>query len=219
MAEAERPTPPAFEEIRDTITQDVIRVATDYALVQRLLVPMVRQPKLLEHYPSLIVQLYSGVTRNVILALCRLFDDVNDMRQATLKTFLRQLKGRSPSEDERIQAYRRRIDGWLLRLAEIKRRLDGYRNTVLVHSDLTKIADDKPIEFKEIEEFITVAQEIVKQYYSAYEKVDQRLLVVNVEWEPKQFLEWCRLDDYAEHHRKATAAKMEEYRKKYGQES
>lgn len=84
---------------------------------------------------------------------------------------------------------------------------------------LQKGADDKPIEFKEIEEFITVAQEILKRYYSAYEKVDQRLLVVNVEWEPKQFLEWCRLDDYAEHHRKATAAKMEEYRKKYGQGS
>jgi len=209
---------PVLEKVRDAVTHDVIRVTSDYALVQRLLLPMVRQPKLLEHYPSLVVQFYSAVTGNVILTLCRLFDDSNEMAQATLKTFLRHLKGRPPGkgDEERVKQFRRDIDGWLKRIGEIKKRLDGYRNTVLVHNDLTKVGGDKPIEFKEVEEFIALAQEILGRYYSAHERVSQRFLVVNVEWEPKQFLEWCRLDDYAEHHRKATAAKMDEFRKKYG---
>ena len=207
---------PSFTEIRDAITQDVIRVTSDYALVQRLLVPMVKQPKLLEHYPSLVVQLHSAVTRNVILALCRLFDDASDMVQATLKTFLRHLKDRPPSEDDRVRRYRKDIDAWLRQVVQIKERLDGFRNTALVHNDLTKIEGDKPIEFKEVEEFTALAQEILKRYYSAYEKVDQRFLVVNVEWEPKAFLEWCRLDDYTEHHRRAIEAKKEEFCQKHG---
>jgi hypothetical protein len=137
------------------------------------------------------------------------------MGQATLKTLLRHLKGRPPSEEERVRQYRKGIDGWLQRIAEIKKRLDGYRNTALVHNDLTKVEREKAIEFGEIEQFIALAQEILKRYYSAYEKVDQRLLVVNVEWEPKQFLEWCRLDDYAKHHGKMVEGKREELRRKY----
>jgi hypothetical protein len=45
------------------------------------------------------------------------------------------------------------------------------------------------IEWVEVRGFVEKAQAIMKGYYSAFEEADQRFEVVNLGWEPKNFLE------------------------------
>jgi hypothetical protein len=83
-----------------------------------------------------------------------------------------------------------------------QRRTDRDRGVqplgVPCHRDLTKTKLPE-VAFTDLWAAIELAQEMLGKYFTAYEDAAHVFEVANVENEPGQFLEWCRLDDYAAH--------------------
>jgi len=204
-----------FEQVKEAVQSDVILAASDYELIKRVLWPLMNQRRLLEHYPWLVPELYKAVTGNIVMALCRLFDSRRDARNATLATFLchvqeRPSLGVKPYLKEKQEKYIVGIPELVKKIKRIEKRLTLFRSAYLAHSDLTKRGRaDAELQWQEIESFIGEARGIVRGYCSAFEGADQRFEIVNVEWETRNFLQWCRLDDYSKHHGDSVKAKMQ----------
>jgi len=201
------------------VRNDVIRAASDYQLIKEIFFSVMNQPKLLEHYPWLVPRLYLAVTGEIIMTLCRLFETKRDPRKASLVMFLNGVRQLSIDDDDRLgerkRAYLRRTSALLAEIESVEKKLVGHRNAYLAHNDLTKVGRVDIIKWNEVHSFIEKAQAILKGYFSAFQESDQKFEVVNLGWEPQQFLQWCRLDKYAEHWA-AHLAKRREERKAVG---
>lgn len=208
---------PAFGEITETVRNDVIRATSDYGLIKEMFFPLMNQPKLLDHYPWLVPRLYLAVTGEIIMTLSRLFETKKDHRKASLIMFLGGVRQLPIDDGDRLcgrkRAYVDRIPAFLVEIGSVEEKLIWYRNAYLAHNDLTKV-DRVDIKWAEVPSFIEKAQAILKGYFSAFEEADQRFEVVNLGWEPKQFLEWCRLDEYAVHHAAHVERCREELRRR-----
>lgn len=211
----------SFGEIKDAVTQEVIQVASDFGLVKQFFFPLLRQQELLEHYPLIVTSLYRAVTGNILMGLCRLFEADANPRLACLKTFLDYLRtgsGMMPKEyagaEERRRKYLEQFGQFDREISAANKRLAVQRSAYWAHSDLTKRDRELPIKWEELEQFIELAQKILREYYSAYENVDQRFEVVDLGWEPEGFLKWCRLDDYAAHRKKELEEQVRQFRQR-----
>lgn len=210
---------PSLAEVTETVRNDVIRATSDYGLIKEVFFSVMNQPALLDHFPWLVPRLYLAVTGEIIMTLCRLFETKRDPRKASLAMFLEGV-GQLPIEDgdrlcERKRVYLGRKSDFLAEIRLVEGRLAGYRNAYLAHNDLTKVGRVDIVKWEEVRSFIENAQAILKGYFSAFQESDQRFEVVNLGWEPEQFLRWCRLDKYSEHWA-AHLAKRREERKAAG---
>lgn len=208
---------PSFAEITETVRDDVIRATSDYGLIKEMFFTLMNQQKLRDHYPWLVPRLYLAVTGEIIMTLSRLFETKRDHRKASLVMFLDGVE-RLPVDDadrlrERKRRYRDQIPAFQAEIESVEEKLVWYRNAYLAHNDLTKV-DRVDIKWVELHSFIEKSQAILKGYFSAFEEADQRFEVVNLGWEPKQFLEWCRLDKYAEHHAAHVEKRRQELRRR-----
>jgi hypothetical protein len=197
-------TPVPFDDLKAALRGEVIDATSTYRLLTKLVFPMYEQQKLHDHYPFILSSLYASLSRNVVMTVCRLFDPANDQRHASLSTLLRRVSAHHASDDpaphlvERRKAYVEAIPAGLKAIEDRWPPLAQHRSAYLAHRDLTKTKLPEVL-FTDIWAAIEQAQEILSRYFSAYEDAGQMFEYTNVEHEPKDFLEWCRLDDYATH--------------------
>ncbi len=213
---------PSFEQVKTTVLNEVIRATSDYALIKMFFFSLLNQPMLMEHYPALVEQLYLAVTGNIVMALSRLFEAREDDRKASLITFLNHVgqlprpEGEPTRTTTRQNEYWENIKAFMKDIETVEKCLVWYRNAYLAHNDLTK-AGRVDIKWEDVATFIEVAQNIVKKYYLAFEETDQRFEIANLGWEPRLFLEWCRLDNYAKHRQDEMEARKREFRRRMDQ--
>jgi hypothetical protein len=219
-----------FPDLLETVTRDTVRACSHYPLVTGFFFKVMNQVELVNHYRWLLPDLFLAVTGGIVMTLGRLFEFTDDRRTASLVTFLRRVESHHAADaDVRSYLKERRaifissIDSWLSEIQAANKRIIVARNADLAHNDFTKVGKSD-ITWTEIREYIDLAEGVLKDYLHAFEGVDQRVVVVNVESELEGFLEWCRLDDYNRHRdneRNARRTRLEEWaeRKRAGDPS
>jgi len=200
-------TPP-FSDILETVQRDVTRVASHWEMITRLFFRIMNQKELVDHYPWLLNDLYLAVTGDMVMTLGRLFEVTSDPRTASLTTFLSGVEAHEAADadvrahlKERRAEFLARISAWRTEIRTIDKRLALVRNANWAHNDLTKVGRSD-IKWTELKDMIAVSEHIVRTYFHAFHDTTQMLVLTNVEWEPDNFLKWCRLDDYADHRTK-----------------
>jgi hypothetical protein len=195
------------------VQRDVTRVASHYPLVTGLFFKIMNQPELRDHYPWLLDELFLAVTHDIIMTLGRLFESTEDERTACLTTFLLGVEAQHATETDLSAreiaergAFIKNLDVWRPELRAVNKRLAFVRNADLAHNDLTKVGRSD-ITWVELKAMIALAEAILKQYFHAFRQEDQRFVVMNTEWEIRDFLRWTRLDDYASHRARERDAK------------
>jgi hypothetical protein len=220
------PSQPPFDEMVTEVKNEVISVVTDFTVLERVILPLMKQPKLLEHYPVLCMFLYQAVANGVVLALCRLFDPTKDRRHASLANVLRRIRGgeretyagREPAPtEEQIAEFMASIPGWLGRISEIDGRLAIRRSGLIAHRDMSKKGrPELTIPWGEVRECIELARTITREYMGTFHRIYQLFELVNLSHEPEQFLQWTRLADYARHFAEDLKRRESEMRRQYG---
>ena len=187
------------------MVSEVTHVANAYVLLMDLAVPMAKQPLLLEHYPFLVGNLLDALAGQVLMTVCRLFDPDDDLRHASLNNFLRsvvQYYGRPIAAPQRLAAlrfkYEKTIPDFLAAIANHWKVLMRHRSAYLAHRDLSKVALPH-LTYSDVGACIELAQEVLADYFTAYEDRSREFHIGGFEHDPPRFLEWCRLDDYSRH--------------------
>ena len=196
---------PEFTEIREVVRNEVIDATNAYTLLTDLAFPLVNQPLLNQHYPYLIGRLVTALTGQVLMPVCRLFDPADDLRHASLTTFL---KGIAPhhANDKGVPVrlnvhryeYQQQIPEFL---SDIKARwkiIVQHRSAYLAHRDLSK-RNLPQVTYGYFRECFEQAQRVLGEYFAAYEDATQLFEIAGLKHDPQRFLEWCRLDDYERH--------------------
>jgi hypothetical protein len=198
----------SVDQLQETVLGQVVEATSDLCLLEGLILPLIKQEKLWEHYPALMQGLWASVGSSFILGLCRVLEFDEDDRLGSLAHLLRRIQsGEGPSGElpRRWEAKRNEFrDAIPARLTNIKA-VDGelavLRSGYLAHLDMTKAGHPKTtIPLDDLKGYLASTTETLTDYFLAFRDESHSFVPSNYGHEPEQFLKWCRLDDYATHH-------------------
>jgi len=198
-----------FDRLAEAVRSEIVKASSDAALLEQLIVPLIQQQRLWDHYPALLHGLWAAVWSSFYMTLSRLFEFKNDWRLASLANLLRRLEeGQRPAmplpdrcRDARI-GFLSRVQERLSAIKQVERELAILRSGYLAHRDLTKPADHEKAQgdMAQLKDLLLLAQTVMSDYLLAFRDEGQAYEPTNYPREPEQFLKWCRLDNYAVHH-------------------
>jgi len=211
-----------FDALAQATRSEVVKASSDAALLEGLIFPLIKQQRLWDHYPALLHGLWAAVWSSLYMTLCRLFEFKDDRRLASLANLLRRLQeGQRPStptpdrwEDARAE-FLSSVQSRLEDIRRIDSELAFLRSGYLAHRDVTKATDHEKaqIAFERLTGLLRLSQELVSEYLLAFRDESQSYQPANYPREPEQFLNWCRLDNYATHHAAWVQAEEEKWRR------
>ena len=213
-----------FAARREAVHMEVVKATSDRALLEGVILPLVKQEKIWEHYPAILHGLWAAVWSSFFLGLCRILEFREDRKRGSLANLLRRIQsGEDPTDNlpRRWEAKRTEfqdaIPARLDRIREADGRLAMLRSGYLAHLDMTKVGHpDLNVPLDELKTFLVFATEVLTDYYLAFQDESHTFEPSNFHHEPQQFLTWCRLDDYATHHAARVSEERKAALKRYG---
>lgn len=199
---------PAFDDLVDALRREVFGLVADFEIVQQFMMPLMRQQRLVDHYPYLLRLLPHAASTGLTLRLCRLFDPDKEPRRGTLGNLLRRVRdgeglSKAPLDSESIdarEAFMQAVPDRLVKIPKIYARLEAQRNSALAHLDLTRKGEPATIKWDEVRESIALARAIVEEYQAAFCGIREAFdLQDDLAHEAERFRAWARLDDYERH--------------------
>lgn len=197
-----------FAMLREAVHDEVVKATSDRALLEGVVLPLVKQEKFDEHYPAISQGLWVSMWSSFFLGLCRILAFDDDAKLGSLANLLRRIQsGKGPTDNLPLRWEAKRtefhdaIPARLDRIREADSRLAVLRSAYLAHRDMTKAGHPNlNVPLDELKTFLAFAIKVLADYYLAFQDESHTFEAVNFPREPQQFLKWCRLDDYATHH-------------------
>jgi hypothetical protein len=192
-----------LEEIEEAIKNQLVDTHSNYKYMMDFVFPLLRQRRLCQTYPGIVGRIYATVQEAIILGLAKLLDTTRKPLIIHFKKLLIAAQ-RIPPEQIKNKSqwdkYLTESKTFLSELPGLMREIAFLRNKSVAH---LIPALPNPHEIKTWKYWRTILERmenIFNLYQGAVRDTHTtQFWTVNLRFEPKSFLEWCRLDDFAQH--------------------
>lgn len=193
----------SLEQIEEVIYNQLVDTHSRYKFLVEIVFPLLNQNALRKAYPGILTRLEANSWDGVIIGISKLIDTSNKSGLIHFKRFMKTVEKISIDKvknQSQWQVFLKESALFLKDLGYLNRNLNPLRNKFRVH--LSPAIPDAP-ETTTLEYWRKVLERmenIFNLYQSAIKDASTaQFWTVNFDYEPKDFLEWCRLDDFEKH--------------------
>lgn len=193
----------SFEQIEAAIYNELVDTHSRYKFLVEIVFPLLNQNSLRNAYPGILTRLEANSCDGVIIGISKLIDTSNKSKLIHFKRFIKTAE-EIPTEKVKNQAqwqeFLKESTSFLKDLEQLNRNLSPLRNKFRVHIS-PAIPDALEITTWEYwRKVLERMENIFNLYQGAIKDASTaQFWTVNFDYEPKAFLEWCRLDDFEKH--------------------
>lgn len=193
----------SFEQIEIAIYNELVDTHSRYKFLVEIVFPLLNQNLLRKAYPGILTRLEANSCDGVIIGISKLIDNSNKSKLIHFKRFIK-IAEKIPTEKVKNQSqwqeFLKESALFLKDIEQLNRNLSPLRNKFRVHIS-PAVPDALEITTWEYwRKVLERMENIFNLYQGAIKDASTvQFWTVNFDYEPKAFLEWCRLDDFEKH--------------------
>lgn len=196
-----------FEEIKTAVYHQLIDCHCNYKYLTEVIWPMLRQEKLRQSFPAILWRMKNTASCTLVLGISKLIDQTKGRHLIHFKKFLIRARHTSPDKLKRpdeFDAFLSKAHEFVDDLPELNRLMSPLRNRYYAHLAPAKPEGPDTNTWGYWKSQLDRMTDIYHQYEKAANDTEiAHFCTIEMLNEPKAFLKWCRLDDFAGHRRLA----------------
>lgn len=193
----------SLEEIEEIIFNELSNTHCNYKYMVDVIFPLLNQNAIRKVYPAILIRMQTTAQQAIIIGLSKLLDTSRDQKIIHLKKFInsaRKVPLNMILRKDQWDDFLEKSEEFLKEIPSLKHNLDPLRNRFYAH--LMPIIPDPPE--KTTWEFWRKILERMENIFNLYQgavkdKNTSQFWTTNLDYEPQNFLKWCRLDDFKQH--------------------
>lgn len=207
----------ALDEIETVVSNELTNTHCNYKYMTEVVFPLLSQNALRKVYPSILTSMKETAEQAIIMGLAKLLDISNDQNVIHFKKFISATKSLSNMKDKnkkQWQEFRKESESFLIEIPGLKRKIDPLRNKFRAH--LMPVIPPPPE--RTTWEFWRKVLERMENIFNLYQGATKdtytsQFWTTNLDYEPKNFLRWCRLDNFEQHRKEELEKRKNKLRK------